>query len=140
MQICSKLMITADDFTQVVTSIPMMDDLSFVRMLVDIVHRSNDNPDVVSLAAVKATAKLAIWMMTENGAVYIPHFRQENILVKLEAAMEAMHRLDRGVILTRRGDENQDFETFRNIVRSATRILWPAAAPAAAAAPAGPGQ
>ncbi|RLN03839.1 hypothetical protein C2845_PM13G07300 [Panicum miliaceum] len=144
-QICSKLMITANAFTQVVTSIPMMDDLSFVRMLVDIIHRSTDNPDVACLAVVKATTKLAIWMMTKNGAAYIPYFQQENILVKLEAAMEAMHRLDRGVILTRRGDENQDFDTLWNIVRSATRILLPAAAPAApalapaaAAAPAAP--
>ena len=94
----------------------MDDRLSFVKMLVDIIHGSTDNPDVVCLAVVKATTQLATWMMTaENGAAYIPYFR--NILVKLEVALEAMHRLDRCVILTRRGDPEQfDLLSFNNIM------------------------
>jgi len=112
-----------------------MENLEFVNTLVHIVQTANDNEDgVVCLAVVKAATKLAVWMMERNAAAYLQYFKQANILEKLEAAVQTMHHLDRYVILTRRGDENQDFETLRSVVRNATIIVWPSLPPQPAAA------
>ena len=112
-----------------------MENLEFVNTLVHIVQTANDNEDgVVCLAVVKAATKLAVWMMERNAAAYLQYFKQANILEKLEAAVQIMHHLDRYVILTRRGDENQDFETLRSVVRNATIIVWPSPPPQPAAA------
>ncbi|CAD6255188.1 unnamed protein product [Miscanthus lutarioriparius] len=117
---------TAEAFADAVTGLLPMGNNVFAEKLERIIEMTNDSEDETCLAIMKSVTKLVTWMTeidTISPGYSIEYFPRDNIVNKLEDAVEAMAHLERYMVMTGGADENKGYVTLQMLVETARNKL-----------------
>ncbi|XP_066334813.1 uncharacterized protein [Miscanthus floridulus] len=117
---------TAEAFADAVTGLLPMGNNVFAEKLERIIEMTNDSEDETCLAIMKSVTKLVTWMTeidTISPGYNIEYFPRDNIVKKLEDAVEAMAHLERYMVMTGGADENKGYVTLQMLVETARNKL-----------------